>query len=64
MIKRRADFMFNYMDFRNDRYRLRDKFMTEYNKKTTLQDIGQLLDKFIVDEKAKMFKYAHPQVED
>jgi hypothetical protein len=31
--------------------------MLEYNKRTTLKDIGMLLDRFIVDEKASNLKF-------
>lgn len=35
-IKKRAEFMFNYLDFNSDRTPLRNKFIDEMNKKTTL----------------------------
>lgn len=54
MIKRRSEYMFDNLDYRSDRYRLRSRFLLEYNKeKVSLKDIGQLLDKFIIDEKAE-----------
>jgi hypothetical protein len=31
--------------------------LTEYNKRTTLQDIGVMLDRFIIEDKAMMNKY-------
>jgi hypothetical protein len=45
--------MYNYMDYNNDRARVRDRFMKEMNKKTTLEDIGRELDKMLIDEKAE-----------
>jgi hypothetical protein len=56
-IERRADFMFSFLDYDNDRYKVREKFIKEMNKKTTLDDIGKALDKFIVDEKGDMLEY-------
>ncbi len=41
---RRAEFMYSYDDYYNDRSKLRNKFLNEYHKKTTLQDIGKALD--------------------
>ena len=49
--------MYNYLDYNNDRYRLREKFALEMHKKTTLKDIGEKLDEFILDSKAKEMKY-------
>ncbi len=46
--------MFNYEDYDNDRMKVRKRFIDEINKKTTLEDIGKALDKFIVDEKGDM----------
>lgn len=40
-IARRADFMFNYFDYDNDRERAMQKFRKEMNKQITLKDIGQ-----------------------
>lgn len=56
-IRRRLEFMYDYFDFDNDRTRVRDRFIKEINKKTTLKDIGEALDKFLVDEKAKGLGY-------
>jgi len=36
--------MYNYLDYDNDRVRIRERFIKEMNKKTTLKDIGELLD--------------------
>lgn len=53
----RADFMYDYLDFDNDRYAVRRRFIDEMHKKTTLKDIGEKIDKFIIDEKAEGFKH-------
>jgi len=50
----RVDFMYNYLDFYNDRHRVRERFVNEINKKTTLEDIGKHLDRFVLDSKAKL----------
>jgi hypothetical protein len=63
-IERRADFMFSFLDYDNDRYKVREKFIKEMNKKTTLDDIGKALDKFIVDEKGDMLEYWQPSREE
>ncbi len=62
--KIRADYMYNYMDYNNDRARVRDRFMKEMNKKTTLEDIGRELDKMLIDEKAESIQFYDPSKED
>ena len=49
--------MFNYLDYDNDRVRIRERFVKEMNKKTTLEDIGKALDKFMVEEKAEGLRF-------
>jgi len=56
----RVEFMYNYLDFKNDRHRVRERFMKEMNKKTTIEDIGGLLDKFILDSKANTVEHFDP----
>lgn len=56
-IKKRAEFMYNYMDYDNDRANVRERLVKNINKKTTLKDIGELLDKFLLDERAESLKY-------
>ena len=51
--EKRADFMYNYLDYDNDRRRVRDRFLKEMNKKTTIKDIGETLDKLVFNEKAE-----------
>jgi len=45
--------MYNYYDYKNDRYRVRERFVRHMNRKTTLEDVGALLDKWTLDSKAK-----------
>ena len=49
----KLDFMYNYLDFDNDRAQVRTKFLLEMNKRTTLADIGETLDDLVIDSKAK-----------
>lgn len=53
-MKERVELMYSYDDIANDRHILRDRFLHEMNKKTTLKDIGAKLDEFILDSKANM----------
>jgi hypothetical protein len=54
--------MYNYTDYDNDRNNVRQKFIKEMNKKTTLKDIGDTLDKLILEEKAENAKYYDPAI--
>jgi DNA-directed RNA polymerase sigma subunit (sigma70/sigma32) len=40
----KIDYMYNYLDFDNDRAIVRDRFLTQMNKRATLADIGESLD--------------------
>ena len=51
-IKPRVEFMYNYMDYETDRSKMRYKFLAEMHKKTSVKDIGEKLDEFILDSKA------------
>ena len=54
MVKNRAEFMYSYMDYDNDRERVRTRFLkNDPNQKTNLKDIGKMLDKFLLDERAE-----------
>ena len=57
MIRRRAEFMYNYFDYDNDRARVRNRFIEAAHKRTTLKDIGESLDKFLLDERAEGLRY-------
>jgi len=53
-MKERVEFMYDYMDFDNDRTRVRTKFLNEMHKKTTVRDIGEKLDEFVLSSKASI----------
>jgi len=52
--------MYNYADLENDRHRVRERFVKHMNRKTTLEDIGVLLDKWVLDSKANT-EHFHPE---
>lgn len=49
--------MYDYMDFDNDRARVRSRFLNEMHKKTTMKDIGDKLDEFVLSSKAAIAPY-------
>jgi hypothetical protein len=49
----KLDYMYNHLDFDHDRAIVRDKFLNEVNKRVTLKDIGETLDKLIYENKAE-----------
>ena len=51
-MRKRVEFMYSYLDFDYDRARIRDRFLEQMNKKTTLRDIGEKLDEFVLTPKA------------
>mmetsp|Transcript_6919 Transcript_6919/g.9583 ORF Transcript_6919/g.9583 Transcript_6919/m.9583 type:complete len:154 (-) Transcript_6919:892-1353(-) len=53
----RVDYMYNYLDFDNDRTGIRNKFLNEMHKKTTVKDIGEKLDEFVLSSKAAVSEY-------
>ena len=53
----KLDFMYNHMDYDHDRAKVRSKFLDEINRRTTLEDIGEKLDQFILDSKAQNYKH-------
>ena len=53
----KLDFMYQNLDYDYDRLRVRDKFLNEVNRRTTLVDIGETLDKLIIDSKAAQWKH-------
>ena len=57
----RIEFMYSHLDFRNDRARVRERFVSTMNKKATLEDIGGLLDKVTLDSKARIADYFDPK---
>ena len=54
--------MYNYLDYKNDRHRVRERFLSEMNKKTTIQDVGYLLDELVLDSKANSTEFYDPAV--
>ena len=64
LLARRAEFMYNFFDYDNDRERVRTRFLEEANKRTTLKDIGEALDKFMLDEKAKGLTFMNAENND
>jgi hypothetical protein len=56
-MKERVEIMYSYDDISNDRHILRNQFVREMNKKTTLRDIGSKLDEFILDSKANQAEF-------
>jgi len=48
----RVEFMYNYLDFDNDRAKVRNKFLEQMHKKTTIRNIGEKLDEYIISSKA------------
>jgi len=56
-LKPKIDFMFNYLDFESDRDQTRAKFANEMHRKSTIEDIGGILDVLTLDSKAKVADY-------
>lgn len=51
--------MYNYLDFNNERHEIREKFLNQMHKKTTVKDIGEKLDEFIYTSKAAIAENWH-----
>lgn len=49
--------MYDYLDFDTDRAVARAKFLKEMNKRSTLADIGEELDKLVIDSKAANWEH-------
>ena len=58
-IKRRVEYMYDYIDFDNEREVVRNRFLTDMHKKTTMQDVGEKLDEFIYSSKAAVLLDGH-----
>jgi len=52
----RVEFMYDYLDFDHERRHVRQRFLNEMHKKTTLQDIGEKLDEFTWSSKAAVME--------
>jgi len=57
----RVEFMYSYMDYDNDRYDVRKRFASHINKKTSLEDVGRMLDRIVLDSKARIGDYFRPE---
>lgn len=53
----KLDFMYDYLDYDHDRAQVREKFLKDVNKRTTLEDIGETLDRLTYASKAQDYKY-------
>lgn len=53
----KLDYMYNHLDYDHDRAKVREKYLNEINRRTTLEDIGETLDQLVLDSKAKNYKY-------
>ena len=51
------EFMYSYLDYDHDRARVRDKFLNEMNKRSTLADIGETLDRLVANSKAASWRH-------
>lgn len=40
----KLDYMYNHLDYDHDRAKVREKYLNEINRRTTLEDIGETLD--------------------
>lgn len=49
--------MYDYLDFDYERSMIREKFLLEMHKKTTLKDIGEKLDEMVLSSKASMIEF-------
>lgn len=56
-MKNRVEFMYDYLDFDNDRSIVRHRFLKEMHKKSSMQEIGEKLDEFILTSKAAIADY-------
>ena len=51
------DFMYNYLDFDSDRTKVRDQFLKDVTRRSSLADIGETLDKLTIASKAADHQY-------
>ena len=49
----KMEFMYDHLDFDHDRSKVRQKFLSEVNRRVTLDDIGETLDKLIYESKGE-----------
>lgn len=53
----KLDYMYNFMDYDNERANVRQKYLQETNKRVDLRDIGEMLDDLVFENKAKLNKH-------
>ncbi len=53
----KVEYMYDYLDYGGDRAQVRGKFLREMNKRVTLDDIGETLDKLVIESKAANWKH-------
>lgn len=51
------DYMYNFYDYDTNRFKVREKFVKEMNKKISLKDIGETLDDLVLENKSKYYKH-------
>lgn len=56
-MNQKLDYMYDYLDYDHDRAKVRGKFLGEMNKKPSLADIGETLDKLHYESKAFNWKH-------
>jgi DNA-directed RNA polymerase sigma subunit (sigma70/sigma32) len=56
-IRPRVEYMYNYLDYDSDRHRVRQRFLLHANRKSTIEDIGELLDRYVLDSKARSAEF-------
>jgi hypothetical protein len=56
-MQHKLDYMYNFMDYDNDRLKVRQKFLDQMNKRVDLRDIGEMLDELVIENKAKHYKH-------
>jgi small subunit ribosomal protein S9 len=56
-IDEKFDFMYNVLDYDSDRTKVRDQFLKDVTKRSSLADIGETLDKLTVASKAANYQY-------
>jgi hypothetical protein len=54
------DFMYTHGDYDTDRTKVRTKFLKEATKRSSLVDIGETLDKMVIENKAKYWEHYDP----
>lgn len=56
-MEEKFDFMYNKLDFDSDRTKVRDQFLKDVTRRSSLADIGETLDKLTIASKAADHQY-------